>query len=257
MNNNIFTIDNLLKVIPGVIIFYGFIFIDEYYDFFDIGVTSIYTIEELILSFLPIIRPLFTLTLVIMLVPIMMYFIPSYFDTQSHIDTIKVSWNEALGNKKFKTFFELILSIFKSPFVLFWIIWKALSIYSNHTDFEPITGSMFGYFVNLLFLVFVYQILKLLRLICFSEKQLPITAIFIVLAFFTGAKFFSSLGSAAAETFSPDSVVTFNYEGECIFTSEELVSLGDTKKYIILRDTTAATNYFFERDKISNLSIKN
>ena len=62
MNNNIFNIDNLIKVIPGMILFYSFIFIYGYYDVYDINVASIYSVEELLLGFLPIIRPLAVLT---------------------------------------------------------------------------------------------------------------------------------------------------------------------------------------------------
>ena len=160
MGFDIFKTDNLIKVIPGVILFYSFIFIYGYYDIYDINVASIYSLEELLLVFLPIIRPL----------------------------------------------------------------------------------------------IFVYQAIQMFIQWQPRFKNVSTKVIVFGLTILLGAKFFDSFGRVLATTESDKvSCVSFLYEGEPYSTDDNLIPLGDTKKYIILRDKSESTNLFFEREKVRNL----
>lgn len=50
--------------------------------------------------------------------------------------------------------------------------------------------------------------------------------------------------------------VSFIYDKEHCTTDDNLILIGNTKKYIILRSILDSTNYFFERDKITHLKIQ-
>ncbi|WP_420583110.1 hypothetical protein [Reichenbachiella sp.] len=256
MNSNIFKVDNLLKVIPGVIIFYGFIYADDYYGYFHIGIRSIYTFEEIILGFLPIIRPLFILTFIVLIIPLMMYLIPKYFDMKYHFNQIEVSWDDAYEIRNAKSVLAFIFSCIKPPVIVFYLVGKILSAYRDNSNLDPFFDLFLGYTINIIFILSAYQALILVKHLYFKRKPIPLTTFFLIITFFIGAKFFSELGIVAAQNMKYDSIVSFSYEGECIITGQELISLGDTKKYIVLRDTTTSTNYFYERDKITQLTIK-
>ena len=103
MKSEIFKIENLSKVIPGLIIFYGLVFNYAYYRTFEIGVTSILTIEELILGFLPVIRPLFFLTVIALMIPIgIMLVNKNFYSVDYHIDQIRNVDAEIRKTKKLK-----------------------------------------------------------------------------------------------------------------------------------------------------------
>ena len=256
MNNNIFNIDNLIKVIPGMILFYSFIFIYGYYDVYDINVASIYSVEELLLGFLPIIRPLAVLTLMSFLIPLTIHVGSDYFDTSKHFTRLKESWKQSWNGNKlvFKSLVKWFRIGISTPAVAFFILWKGLVLIINLVKPEPMQKLLFFYMVDVLFLIFVYQAIQMFIQWQPRFKNVSVKVIVFGLTILLGAKFFDSFGRVLATTESDKvSSISFLYEGKSYSTDDNLVPLGDTKKYIILRDKCESINLFFEREKVRNL----
>ena len=256
MGFDIFKTDNLIKVIPGMILFYSFIFIYGYYDIYDINVASIYSIEELLLVFLPIIRPLAVLTLMSFLIPLMIHVASDYFDVSKHLIKLKESWKLSWNGNKlvFKSLLKWFWIGISTPAVAFFISWKGLVLIINLVKPEPMQKLLFFYMIDVLFLIFVYQAIQMFIQWQPRFKNVSTKVIVFGLTILLGAKFFDSFGRVLATTESDKvSCISFLYEGKPYSTDDNLVSLGDTKKYIILRDRSENTNLFFEREKVRNL----
>lgn len=258
MKYDIFKTENLIKIIPGVILFYSFIFIHEYYNIYEISVISIYSIEELILGFLPIIRPLFAITLIGLLIPIMMYTASDYFDSHYHINKIKTHWLNLWEKEKSKvrSIARFLLTMISSPAIAFFILWKIMNVLIGVFSVDPMKTIFFYYLANMIFLIFIYQALTMASSFIPRFRTIPIAKIVFILAFFTGAEFFDSLGVVLAKERQTKSFISFQYLGENYCTDENLVSIGDTKNYIILRDQSEGANLFFEIVIVTNLEIR-
>ena len=55
---------------------------------------------------------------------------------------------------------------------------------------------------------------------------------------------------------SPDKSVTFSYEDSKILTSESLIYLGQTSKFLFIYDKTTKKAKIFERERITNFTIE-
>lgn len=53
--NDVVTYDNLIKWTPGFFVFYGFIYLNTFLNYFDLQVSNVYDLAEIFLAFLPIV----------------------------------------------------------------------------------------------------------------------------------------------------------------------------------------------------------
>lgn len=255
MKADILKTENLIKIIPGTILFYGLIYSYSYFNEFDINVISIYSAEELLLGFIPIIRPLFFLTITSLSIPIVIYLSTDYFNSSIHIEKIKHAWIILVSNKNqtFKSLIKLVMVIISNPVCVFFIVGKMLKEILDFAQPEPIQLVLNKYFLYIISLIFFYQALLYISKTVSKFNSISISTITIIMAFFVGAKFCDNLGRVIAHEHSPTSSIYFEYEGRVYCTDHELIPIGDTKEYIILRDLNDNSNLFFERRKINNL----
>lgn len=258
--------DNLIKLIPAAFLYFGFVYLDSYFRFFDISIASFYGFDEFIVVFLPIIDILIPFAFLLILLWAFIYFYNHkdllnirVIDLRLNLKRINLIADVKIRNRfknvssrriKWAAFYYLIANTTVISFVIFFI----LNYKTKHLEgYDSLFSSLFGSFF---FTLFIYDVLKIFSL-KFPKIKIPTTSITFVLYLTLFWGFTKKLGKEnARSTTSNTQSVSFQYEGISYKTSRDTIIIGDTKRYLILRSIRNSTNLFFERDKISSLQTK-
>jgi hypothetical protein len=256
--SSLISLDNLIKLIPAAFLYFGFVYLDNYFGYFNINIASFYGFDEFIVIFLPIIDILIPFALVLLLLWSFIYF-------NSHKDLLNIRTldlrfdpkrfdqliDKATPKKeRWAAVYYMVANMTVIYFVAFWVLNRKVQ---QSTGYDRLFLSLFsGFFLALS----IYDGLKLIKE-KYPKLRLSVSSVSFTMYLLIFWGFTKGLGKENAKsTLTQKNSVSFQYEGAHYQTSKDTIVIGDTKRYIILRSIKESTNLFFERDKISSLQTR-
>ena len=250
--------DDLLKVIPGTIIFYCFLFHYSYYDQFNVDVVRIMSIEELLLSFLPLVRFVLLFAAISLAIPAIMLSHPNYFNSRQHVLKIQSIYNKMIERKssRIKGFLALFKSFAIQPMVVFFMIHKLIILADDFFIDNEVQSLIIAFFGNAFFVISIYFLVELGNETILRYRELPSLKIALFFGFFLYAKLFTGMGEITSKLDKGTSTVSFKYNDENIVLDDHTIAVGITKSHIVLRDTLLKENQYYEMSNITCLKIR-
>jgi hypothetical protein len=256
------SLDSFVKILPFLIVFYGFTHSAGYYQTFDIDLASFLSFDELVLNLLPIypvVLMIFGLLLSIVLT--MQLCIDKKFKViESRFRPLYI---KALLDKKFRERIKckniLWLALYYTFFNLPLIASVAfLYLKSRTKDLDPtntiIAKAILYLLAGIVFYHLFYLLIREAKIIKLSYSRI-LFGIFLILSTLYVRDFGKYWATGIIQN-STNKQVSFTYKNKAYKTDSNLVFIEHTRKYIILHNQKDSTNLFFEKENISNLITK-
>jgi len=264
-------LDTVIKVVPAMLIFFGFIYLHSYYSYFDINIIGILDINEIVISFFPVLH--FFLLIILVLIPLLLFFfLFANIDSNNPVLDLRIRINRigklnravsllwSSNSHRLKilkigigNFYHLFVNKTTILAVLTIITYKTEEI--NHSAREIIC-IFFGMLLldDFLMLIFEERVLHdLYHRLNYSSLRTNIHIVVFCILLFGWLR--NSSTSIAKDSLSSNKYVKFDYEGRTISSNDTLKLIINNNKYLIIRDTVSDRNYYYRREKLTNLVI--
>lgn len=162
--NSLISLDNLIKLIPATFLYFGYVYLDSYFNYFKINFTSFFGFDEFILIFLPILGILIPFALLLILLWSFIYFYNHKDLLNLRIIDLRFDLNRVhqltakSNSKKIKwvALYYLIANMTVLYIVLFLLFNKAAK---EQDGYEALVSVLFcSFFLSLI----VYDVLKII-----------------------------------------------------------------------------------------------
>jgi hypothetical protein len=252
--------DNFFKIVTVMFYVYGFLYASEHYDAFDISVVNIYSIDEYLLVFLPLLNVLLPLFLVLFVSIGLVYVLsndeilqPKLLDSRLKPERLKVlTSNKRSKSKRLLSLYYLLVNTTTLSIVVIIKVHMELKGLVNHNAkslvLQPFYFAAFTFSIYSLFIA--YKEVK-------PNFKLVVSNVLVVLILIVSVGYIKNFGRHTAnESLKGKTQISFCYEGSKISSDNDHVLIGNTRNFLVIRDIRDSSNLFFERDKVTELKIK-
>lgn len=243
---------NYSSILYAILLFLGYSFLDIYYDTAGIDIYPYLDASEVLLSFLKNANSIFIAVFLLILIPLFLgVLLPkSIFKTKVDGDS-QLNSSEKIKKLKKELWFNYIMIIVNILFVIN-AVWTLIKDWSEHSDAKMlILICVFSLFVIFLFYKRIHKVDNDSN----ASWKIEIKVLFIVWsafvfnAFMARTAYHYSIKSSAVE-------VSFCYHGKQIITGKKLIFIGETNKYLFIRDTIKNSNLIYEKENIDHVEMK-
>lgn len=239
-------------LIYALLIFLGYSYIDNYYGFFGIQIYSYLDASEILLSFLKNLN----LLLILVILAILINVFPMFFYHKISEKVLDLRPKTVIGTYK------------ERNGIVYGYIWPFLIMLSFiYCIYNLIQLVKENPFIGIIILI-VIVVLLLCYLVYYSfpiyfekrnikiDKKLLRIALTLIAAYLFNfmyayinyTRVFNKIGS---------SIISFKYESNIYKTSDSIIYVGSTSKYLFLKNCKSDDSYIFEKESIKNLTLHN
>ena len=254
----------IIAIVPAFFVFYGFIYLYFYMDYFDLSVSDHYDASEILLLFLPIIDILVNLGIMLMLLWGLLFFFNRVYGKR-RLFYLRPKWFFIFIDKTLrdryrrinKTKRVVLLAIFRILYNSTTIFTCAFLITSNYIKQQSHIDIMAVAIFGIIAVFWLYDIVRLYNKffpVLTGMPRIPIKTFMAVVCLLSFYGFTKNLAIVEAQyTIQKKHFVSFKYDGARHSTGADTVCVLRSRKVFVFRCLKNSKNRFFEKEKISGL----